>query len=86
MLTLEGQYHVAPNKRLTISADTTGLPKGGSLTDLEALSRACLLNNGRCEVQVTTQNGVMQGTLTERPSRQFHRRLFEGYLAFPSRS
>lgn len=85
MLILEGRYHVAPNKRLTISADTTGLPKGGSLADLEALNKACLLNDGRCEVQVTTQNGLMQGTLVERQGRQFHRRLFEGYLAFPTR-
>lgn len=82
MLTLQGQYQVAPNKRLVILAEPEQPLKGGLLTDLEALNEACSRQNGRCEVQVNTQSGLMQGTLVEKQGRQFNRRQYEGYLAF----
>ncbi|WP_216322675.1 hypothetical protein [Deinococcus aestuarii] len=82
MLTLHGHYQVAPNKRLTILAEADKPPKGTLQTDIQALSEACAQNAGRCEVQVTTQHGRMQGTLVERKPHQVSRRLFEGHLAF----
>lgn len=82
MLTLHGHYHVAPNKRLTILAEADQQPKGTLQTDIQALSEACAQNAGRCEVQVITQHGRMQGTLIEKKPRQFTQRLFEGHLAF----
>lgn len=86
MLTLEGKYHVAPNKRLTILAELGESPRGTLVTDIEALGRACAQNDGRCEVQVTTQHGPMRGTLVEKKPRKFSLRLFEGHLAFPPRA
>lgn len=86
MLTLQGHYHVAPNKRLTILAEFSALPKGTLETDIEALGQACARDGGRCEVQVRTQHGPMLGTLVERRARRFDLRLFEGYLAFPPRA
>lgn len=86
MLTLQGRYQVAPNKRLTILAESDTLPKGTLEVDIEALGQACSRDGGRCEVQVTTQHGPMLGTLVERRARRFSLRLFEGYLAFPPRA
>ncbi|MFC5846846.1 hypothetical protein [Deinococcus petrolearius] len=82
MIILRGRYQISPSKRLTISAEPKQFPKGDFLTDLEAIQQACVLNNGLCEVQVSTVHGTMQGTLKERPGRKFHHRLFEGYVAF----
>lgn len=86
MLTLQGHYHVAPNKRLTILAEFSSLPKGTLETDIAALGEACARNGGQCDVQVNTQHGPMRGTLVEKKPRKFSLRLFEGHLAFLPRS
>lgn len=86
MLILQGRYHVAPNKRLTILAEAKQQPKGTLQTDIDALSEACARNAGRCEVQVTTQHGPMRGTLVERKGRKYDLRLFEGHFAYLPRA
>lgn len=86
MLTLQGRYHVAPNKRLTILAEAGQQPKGTLETDIQALREACAQNAGRCEVEVTTQHGTMRGTLIEKKARKLSLRLFEGHLAFLPRA
>ncbi len=86
MLTLHGRYHVAPNKRLTILVEADKQPKGTLQTDIDALIQACAQNTGRCDVQVTTQHGTMQGTLTEKKPLKFSHRQFEGHLAFLPRA
>ena len=82
MITLQGRYQISPSKRFTISAEPRHLPTGVFLTDLQAIQQVCDCNEGHCEIQVSTAHGTMQGTLTERPGRRFHHRLFEGYVAF----
>lgn len=86
MLILEGKYHVAPNKRLTIFAEPQDQPKGTLDTDIQAMRAACDANQGRCDVHVLTQNGFMQGTLTEKKPRKFSLWQFEGHLSFPPRA
>ncbi|WP_156372972.1 hypothetical protein [Deinococcus sp. Leaf326] len=82
MVILQGRYQVSPTKRLTISAEPHKSPEGAFLLDLQALQQACDLNEGHCEIQISTLYGVMRGTLVERPGRRFHHRLYEGHVAF----
>ncbi|PTA68636.1 hypothetical protein [Deinococcus arcticus] len=86
MLTLQGQYTVAANKRLTIIADPQKLAKGTLVSDLDALVRACAENRGQCMVQISTPYGLMQGTLTEKSPHKLRMRLFEGHLSFLPRA
>ncbi|RJF75942.1 hypothetical protein D3875_00350 [Deinococcus cavernae] len=82
MLRLQGQYQVAPNKRLTIIADPHHLPKGTLITDIDALSQACADNAGHCQVQITTPYGLMEGTLLMRSATSLRRRSFQGSFSF----
>ncbi|MBB5233224.1 hypothetical protein [Deinococcus budaensis] len=86
MLTLQGKYHVAPNKRLTILAEPHGQRAAALDSDIQAMRAACEAGEGRCDVHVLTQHGFMQGTLTEKKPRKFSLWQFEGHLAFPPRS
>ncbi|MFC4425522.1 hypothetical protein [Deinococcus navajonensis] len=86
MLTLQGTYHVAPNKRLTILAESGHQPKGTLATDIVALSEACAAGGGQCDIHVTTQHGPMFGTLVEKKPRKFSLWQFEGHLSFPSKN
>ncbi|MDP9762910.1 MULTISPECIES: hypothetical protein [Deinococcus] len=86
MLRLRGQYRVAPNKRLTIIADTHHLPKGTLAEDIDALTQACTQNAGACEVEVTTPHGLMRGTLTMKSATLLRRRTFEGSFAYLPRA
>lgn len=85
MLILQGKYQVAQNKRLTIFAEPRVQPRGASDLDIVALREACQANEGRCEVQVSTQHGTMQGILTEKKPKKFNLWQFEGHLSFPTR-
>lgn len=84
MLTLQGTYQVAPNKRLTILAEPQGThPQMPVLRgDAQALRAACEEGEGRCDVQVQTQHGPMRGTLVEKRPRKFSMWQFEGHLGF----
>ena len=84
MLILEGRYNVQQNKRLTILAEGKVQPKGTLDSDIAALQDHCR-ENGRCDVQVHTQHGVMQGTLVEKRPRKFSLWQYEGHLSFPPR-
>ncbi|GAA5513736.1 hypothetical protein Dcar01_02481 [Deinococcus carri] len=86
MLTLQGKYRVSDTKRLTILAES-GAQRSEALTaDIVALRAACHLNSGRCEVHVSTQHGLMYGTLVEKKPRRFNLWQFEGHLSFPQRA
>ncbi|SMB80029.1 hypothetical protein [Deinococcus hopiensis] len=84
MLILEGKYQVQQNKKLTILAEGKVQPKGTLDSDIAALQESCR-TTGRCDVQVVTQHGVMQGTLVEKKPRQFSLWQYEGHLSFPPR-
>ncbi len=85
MLTLQGNYHVAQNKRLTIFAEPRARQSAALDLDIQALRAACDTGGGRCAVHVLTQHGPMQGTLTEKKPRKFSEWQFEGHLSFPPR-
>lgn len=85
MLILNGKYYVQPNKRLTIFPEIKIFPKGTLESDITALRTNCELN-GRCEVQVMTQHGIMIGILVEKKPMQLRLWQFEGHLAFPAKA
>ena len=85
MLILNGKYHVQPNKRLTILTENKVLPREIFESDIAAMRTGCELN-GRCEVQVMTQHGVMFGTLVEKKPIQMRLWQFEGHLSFPAKA
>ncbi|EYB69835.1 hypothetical protein DEIPH_ctg001orf0055 [Deinococcus phoenicis] len=86
MLTLQGKYHVAQNKRLTIFAEPRAQQAGTLDEDIQALREACEAAGGCCDVHVLTQHGLMRGTLTEKKPKKFNLWQFEGHLSFPPRA
>lgn len=85
MLTLQGKYQVAQNKRLTILAEPSARHTAALDLDIQALRQACDAGGGRCTVQVVTQHGPMHGTLIEKRPKKFNLWQFEGHLSFPPR-
>ncbi|MFB9993225.1 hypothetical protein ACFFLM_14730 [Deinococcus oregonensis] len=81
MLTLQGKYHVAQNKRLTILAEATANQPLPLAVDIDALRDACA-DTGRCDLYVMTQHGLMQGTLVEKRPMKFNLGSYEGHLSF----